>query len=275
MYSLIPFYSTYTAKFATANSSAVGNDLAYQLDLLWSHCHQNDTGLLVHGYDASKTAVWANPVTGGSPIVWSRSLGWYMMALVDILEISLQQGVLSQEQWDHVHQRFIALSTAVTAAADPETGCWWQVMTDPNREGNYIESSGSAMFTYALYKGARLGYLHDIVENSLAPTTLASKCYGHLLQDFVVDNKNGTLGYNGTVSVCSLNSNATYEVRAPDNPVFPDQCSANGRNNCSIMSINLSSTTVCMALRPLSSQAWSTSVPITCPEIKGLPHLLL
>ncbi|KAE8375702.1 Six-hairpin glycosidase-like protein [Aspergillus bertholletiae] len=211
MYSLIPFYSTYTANFAAANSSAVGKDLVSQLDLLWSHCRQNNTGLLVHGYDATKTAVWANPITGGSPFVWIRALGWYMMAVVDILEISLQQGILSQEQWDHIHQRFVTLSNAVMAAADPETGCWWQVMTDPNREGNYIESSGSAMFTYALYKGARLGYLHGISEKALLPTALASQCYGHLLQDFVVDNNNGTLGYNGTVSVCSLNSSATYE----------------------------------------------------------------
>ncbi|KAF7586542.1 hypothetical protein BBP40_008697, partial [Aspergillus hancockii] len=211
MYSLIPFYSTYTTKFASANRTAVAKDLVYQLDLLWSHCRQNSSGLLVHGYDASKTAVWANPVTGASPIVWIRSLGWYGMALVDILELSRPQGVLSQDQWSHIHQRFIALSNAIIAAADPDTGCWWQVMTDAKREGNYIESSGSAMFTYALYKGARLGYLKGHFGSNLRPADIASKCYRHLVQDFVVDNKNGTLGYNGTVAVCSLNSTATYE----------------------------------------------------------------
>ncbi|THC87031.1 hypothetical protein EYZ11_013523 [Aspergillus tanneri] len=200
MYSLIPFYSTYTARFASANRTAVAKDLVYQLDLLWSHCRQNSTGLLVHGYDASETAVWANLVTGASPIVWIRSLGWYMMALVDILELSHAQAVLSQDQWDHIHQRFMALSNAVMAAVDPDTGCWWQVMTDPRREGNYIESSGSAMFTYALYKGARLGYLKDLPDKNPRPTTLASNCYRHLVQNFVVDNKNGTLGYSGTVS---------------------------------------------------------------------------
>jgi rhamnogalacturonyl hydrolase YesR len=211
MYSLIPFYATYTTKISPTNRTAAAKDLIYQLDLLWSHCSQNSTGLLVHGYDASKTTVWANPVTGASPIVWIRSLGWYAMALVDILEISRPQGILSREQWNHIHQRFVALSNAIMAAADPDTGCWWQVMTDPGREGNYIESSGSAMFTYALYKGARLGYLNHRGSN-VRPTAIASKCYCHLVQDFVVDNMDGTLGYNGTVSVCSLNSTATYEV---------------------------------------------------------------
>ncbi|KAF5858939.1 hypothetical protein ETB97_003542 [Aspergillus alliaceus] len=213
MYSLIPFYSTYTAHFTPHNRTAVAKDLVYQLELLWTHCRQNSTGLLVHGYDASETAVWANQATGASPIVWIRSLGWYMMALVDLLELSRPHGVLSQDQWNHIHRRFVALSNAVMAAADPDSGCWWQVMTEPRREGNYIESSGSAMFTYALYKGARLGYLNGRRDkySGPGPTDLASKCYGHMVEDFVVDNKNGTLGYNGTVSVCSLNSSATYE----------------------------------------------------------------
>ncbi|KAE8351126.1 Six-hairpin glycosidase-like protein [Aspergillus coremiiformis] len=211
MYSLIPFYSLYTSSFASANSTAVATDLVQQLDLLWSHCRQNSTGLLVHGYDALKQASWAHPVTGASPIVWIRALGWYFMALVDILELSHRRGVLSQDQWSHIHQQFLSLSDAVMAVADPETGCWWQVMTDAKREGNYIESSGSAMLTYALYKGARLGYLKGRSHKNPQPSAVASKCYRHLASNFVVHNPNGTLDYNGTVAVCSLNSTATYE----------------------------------------------------------------
>ena len=87
-------------------------------------------------------------------------------------------------------------------------------MTVPREQGNYIESSGSAMFTYALLKGARLGLLDlkDLAASQIVES--ASKCYEHLVSEFVVEEGDGTLGYNGTVSVCSLNSSATYEVRS-------------------------------------------------------------
>ncbi|KAJ5455681.1 uncharacterized protein N7458_003945 [Penicillium daleae] len=207
MYSVVPFLSYYTTALAAENSSAVANDIIKQLDLLWTHCRQNSTGLLVHGYDASKMAVWANPVTGGSPYVWSRSLGWYLMALLDTLELETPNFPLKLQTY--LQQRLVQLSDAVIQAADAKTGCWWQVMTLPGRPGNYIESSGSAMFTYALYKAARLGYLPSRLAAESIDT--ASKCYRHIVDTFVVQNSNGTLDYNGTVAVCSLNSTASYE----------------------------------------------------------------
>ena len=99
----------------------------------------------------------------------------------------------------------------------------WQILDQPGREGNYIESSGSAMFVYALLKGLRLGYLSNHVEISVnatgiaqdsrsSLTKLATRAYSYIVQNFVVNNGNGTLGYNGTVSVCSLNSTASYDV---------------------------------------------------------------
>jgi rhamnogalacturonyl hydrolase YesR len=70
MYSLAPWYIHYTQLLEPSNFTAVVADVVNQFDLLWSHDLQNDTGLLVYGYDASKKAVWANSVTGASPIVW-------------------------------------------------------------------------------------------------------------------------------------------------------------------------------------------------------------
>ncbi|KAK2799159.1 hypothetical protein FQN51_007128 [Onygenales sp. PD_10] len=207
MYSLAPFLSYYTTAFDTGNSSAVADDIINQLELLWKHCQHHSTGLLVHGYDPSKTAVWANPATGASGYVWDRSLGWYLMALVDTLELKTPN--FPSKLRTYLQRRFVELADAVVRAADTETGCWWQVMTFPGRAGNYIESSGSAMFAYALYKGARLGYLPKRL--AAVSTKTASKCYEHIVDEFVVDNGNGTLGYNGTVAVCSLNSTASYE----------------------------------------------------------------
>ncbi|KAJ5238590.1 hypothetical protein N7468_003209 [Penicillium chermesinum] len=205
MYSLIPFLLSYTTNFDPTNAT-VPDDVLQQLDLLWTHCRHDGTGLLVHGYDESKSASWANPVTGGSPIVWGRSLGWYFMALVDGLELSSS---FPKSMSRYLLSRLIQLTESVISVADSTTGCWWQVMDQANREGNYIESSGSAMFTTALFRAARLGYLPDDLASDARKT--ADQCYSHLLNAFVVQNDNGTLGYNGTVSVCSLNSSASYE----------------------------------------------------------------
>lgn len=214
MYSLIPFLTYYLQRFDRTNASAVADNVIHQLDLLWTHCRQNTTGLLVHGYDASpadRKASWANPVTGASPFAWSRSLGWYFISLIDALEIVAGAKDVFPENLElYLRSRFVELAGAVARAADTETGCWWQVMEYPRRDRNYIESSGSPMFTYGLYKGVRLGYLPQTSKKN--STDIAEKCYRYLVDHFVVDNKNGTLGYNGTVGVCSLNSSATYEV---------------------------------------------------------------
>lgn len=219
MYSLAPYYSLYTLEAAGNDSSSLNttalDDMLLQLDLLWAHTRNATSGLLVHGYDESRTAVWADPATGASPHVWGRSLGWLSMALVDTLEllVSYKKAVgcaALSPYTSRVRELFTALAPALAAAVDPATGAWWQVMDRPGDAGNYVESSGSAMFAYALLKGARLGYLAGVVDDAAA---IGVRAQAYLTDTFVVDNGNGTLGYNGTVAVCSLNSNATYEVR--------------------------------------------------------------
>ncbi|KAH9838450.1 Six-hairpin glycosidase-like protein [Rhodofomes roseus] len=221
MYSYAPFSAAYAVQYDIGALRHAVQNVTHQLDLLWEHCYNATTGLLVHGYDASKTAVWADPATGASPHVWGRSLGWYAMALVDTLEL-LQGPLVDADAWHHLHGRFVELASAVARAADPATGGWWQVLDAPGREGNYIESSGSSMFVYALLKGVRFGYLErgfeamngDDTTGSIANASyvdVASRAYEYIADTFVVDNGNGTLGYNGTVSVCSLNSTASYE----------------------------------------------------------------
>ncbi|KAI0172439.1 glycoside hydrolase family 105 protein [Hypoxylon sp. FL1284] len=218
MYSLAPFYTRWALSALRDNRGEDGNDNATvsaledvgrQLDLLWARTRNATTGLLAHGYDASRTAVWADPVTGASPHVWGRSLGWYAMALVDTLEaLPPQQPQTESEFRDGVLRKWQALAPALADAADPATGGWWQVMDAPGAPRNYVESSGSAMFAYALLKGARLGYTAAAAP---AAVLAALRAHRYLTDAFVVREANGTLGYNGTVAVCSLNSTATYE----------------------------------------------------------------
>jgi rhamnogalacturonyl hydrolase YesR len=218
MYSYAPFYSIYTSKFEPQNGSTAAAEILYQLNLLWDRCRNDSSGLLVHGYDYSKTAVWADPVTGSSSHVWGRSLGWYAMALVDTLELLPVR--MDFNGWKDLHCKSVALLEAIAEAVDPASGAWWQMLDKPGAPGNYIESSGSAMFVYALLRARRLGYLNQghCGGNPALPkiaTMLALRAYDYIIEAFVVNNNNGTLSYNGTVSVCSLNSTASYEVGIP------------------------------------------------------------
>lgn len=219
MFSLVPFTTFYSLHQAhglgDVNITAL-IDMQTQMRLLRQHTRNSTTGLLVHGYDASKKAVWANPKTGASPFVWGRSLGWFTMALVDTIEViklapkplSTSAASLSIE----LQFFFRELASAVASAVDSTTGGWWQIVDQPGREKNYIESSASAMFAYSLLKGARLGLL-DRGDISNAKS-VGVKAHKYLTDTFIVNNQNGTLGWNGTVAVCSLNSTASYEVSA-------------------------------------------------------------
>lgn len=140
MYSLTPFYALYTAGGSTEPEARKAiEEIRFQIDLLYEHTYDASSGLLVHGYDDSKTAVWANRVTGASPYVWGRSLGWLIMALVDTVEL-LPKSACKEK--DNLLQKYNDLARAVIRAVDPATGAWWQVMNEPGRAKNYIESSG-------------------------------------------------------------------------------------------------------------------------------------
>ncbi|KAI2623642.1 Six-hairpin glycosidase-like protein [Xylaria nigripes] len=210
MFSLAPFYTQYTLMmnlYGEQSFTASLDDMLYQIDLLWNHTRHSN-GLLSHGYDATRTAVWADPVTGSSPWVWGRSLGWYTMALADTIEI-LNKGNAPSKYATALLDKFQALIPAVITAVDNSTGGWLQIVDQHGREGNYIESSATAMFTYSLLKGARLGYL----PKDVAPRAVhvGIRAYTYLTDNFIVKENNGTLSYNGTVAVCSLNSTATYD----------------------------------------------------------------
>lgn len=215
MFSFGPFWALYALTY-TPNDKDAWAELKRQFGLLAEHCafseDGEETGLLVHGYDDSRTAVWANNTLGASPHVWGRSLGWYVVGLLDTISIIDNHSNVTNLtevagiRDDFVHE-FQARMSAIVQAVDPATGAWWQVLDAPGREGNYIESSGSSLFTWALLAGVRKGYL----DRNMTYVDVGKRAYGYLRDTFVVHNGNGTLGWNGTVSVCSLNSTASYE----------------------------------------------------------------
>ena len=202
-----PFYARWTQLFDSHNRTA-WNDILHQFTLIDTHARDYDSGLLVHGWaQPTDKAPWADPVTGRAPHVWGRADGWYFMALMEVIE--------HFPAWHHGRERLLHyfrwLAQALKENQD-ETGGWFQVMDQPypEREGNYIEASGSAMFTYGLLKGIRLGYLK---RSEFLGT--AKKAYKGLVNLFV-DESDGHVNYKGTVAECGLSQkNVTYEVSIP------------------------------------------------------------
>ncbi|KAI1457801.1 glycoside hydrolase family 105 protein [Annulohypoxylon moriforme] len=197
------FYAKWTRLFDAENMTA-WDDIALQYDNIEAHTRNRTSGLLVHGYDESKKAVWADPITGAAPLVWSRAVGWYFMSLLEVIPLFPE----SHPGRARLTRYFTTLATALRKAQDEESGNWWLIMSEPypGAPGNYIESSASAMFAFGWLKGIRLGLIAS--DDYLEP---ALRAYHGLTERFVTVNDNGTLNWEGTVEVGSLGSNATYE----------------------------------------------------------------
>ena len=150
IYMAQPFRALYEKHFGGGDYS----DIVKQITTVHDRMRDPDKGLYYHGYDASRAAFWANPETGCSKNFWLRSLGWFAVALADLLDI-LPEG----QDRDRLAAIFSDLMTSMARYADAETGLYWQVPDQGGREGNYLEASGSAMMAYAMLKGARLGFL--------------------------------------------------------------------------------------------------------------------
>ena len=150
IYMAMPFLALYERDFGTGDYS----DVMRQIQTVHDRMRDEATGLYYHGYDASRSAFWADRQTGLSRSFWLRSIGWFSVALADLMEI-LPAG----EGRDGLRGIFADLMESVWRFSDPDTGMYWQVPNLPGEPGNYLESSGSAMLAYAMLKGARLGAL--------------------------------------------------------------------------------------------------------------------
>ncbi|RDB02905.1 glycoside hydrolase family 88 protein [Runella aurantiaca] len=186
-----PFSAEYSLIF---NHPAHFNDIAKQFALIEKYAVDPKTGLVYHAYDESKSEKWADPKTGLSPHFWSRAIGWYAMALVDVLDYFPQ----THPERANLVKYLQRLAPALVKYQDAKSGVWYQMTTQGTRKGNYFEASASCMFVYALAKGVRMGYLPQ----TYLPA--AQKGYAGILKEFVEEGANGTINLNKTVSVGGL-----------------------------------------------------------------------
>ncbi|WP_144941098.1 glycoside hydrolase family 105 protein [Paenibacillus sp. 32O-W] len=178
LYMSSPFLAQYAQVFQRPE---LFDEVAHQLLLVEQKTRDPYTGLLYHGWDEAREQVWANPQTGCSANFWSRALGWYAMALVDSLEFF----PIDHPKRGTIIGIFERMCNALYRVQEEQSGLWFQVMDQGFREGNYLETSGSSMFIYALAKGSRLQYLENPARQK------ALQAYNGLIEGYVEEDSEG------------------------------------------------------------------------------------
>ncbi len=193
LYMVEPFYAEYTTLYVPAEQQAACfADIAHQFTLAAGRTYDPATKLYRHAWDSSRSMFWCNPETGQSQHAWGRALGWYCMALVDVLPF-IPDGTPGKSCMIGILRGII---NTLPQYADPETGMWYQVLDRPGAEGNYVEATASAMFIYAMLKGCRYGWLEC--------PEYAKTCYGQLLDTFVTVDEDGLVNLNQCCEVAGL-----------------------------------------------------------------------
>lgn len=198
LYMAEPFFAEYASVFQEPQDFA---EITQQFVLIEEHVRDSKTGLLYQGWDKTKQQPWSDRVSGHSPTFWARGMGWYMMALVDTLPYYPAD--------DPGRATLLAILNRTAAAVvryqDQETGLWHQVLDKPGAKGNYFESSAACMFTYALAKGVRLGYLPQRYAAN------AERSWKGIRSHFVKTDPDGAVSLTGTVRSIGLSSDIQPE----------------------------------------------------------------
>ncbi len=191
MYMAQPFYMRYEMKF---NGMKGCKDSISQFENVEKLMKDPKTGLYYHGYDESRQMYWANPETGCSANFWLRALGWFSVALVETA--TAMTDVLYDE-----YRYLLRLLENLVESLKPyqdESGMFWQVVDHQGEEGNYLETSGTALISYAILKAVRLGYLPEIYED------MGIKALEGIIDRYLTIDEDGNLELGGICLVAGL-----------------------------------------------------------------------
>ncbi|MCC5929654.1 MAG: glycoside hydrolase family 88 protein [Cyclobacteriaceae bacterium] len=188
-----PFLAQYASEF---DEPTLFDDVINQFYLIDKHAYGSESGLYHHAWDESREQRWADPLSGLSKNFWGRSIGWFSMAVVDALDFIPKN-----------HKDRDLLISIASKIADGvmryqhETGVWYQVIDQGDREGNYLEASVSAMLTYFLLKGYSMGYLTENHHEA------GLKAYRGILEEFIREDDDGGISLTRVCGVAGLGGN--------------------------------------------------------------------
>ena len=188
-----PFLARYGATF---DKPELIDDAVKQFLICARRTFDNRTGLYFHAYDESRNQRWADPTTGHSPNFWGRSMGWWFMALVDVLDYVPEN-----------HPRRADLITIIKGMAvtlpeyQDKDGLWYQVLDQIDREGNFPEASVTSQFMYAYAKAVNKGYIDS------SYIEVAQKAYDGLRKELLKKNPDKTWTLTRCCAVGGLGGN--------------------------------------------------------------------
>ncbi len=194
LYMAQPFLSFYGKEF---NEPEILEDVVKQFSLIHKYLKDEKTGLYYHAYDESKQMPWADKSTGKSPNFWGRAMGWFMMAIVDVLDYLPED----HKGRDKLKIILANLTGSLVKFRSDETKLWYQVTDQGSRQGNYIEASASMMYIYSIAKAANKGYIDKKYFD------LADESFKEALKTLVKINNEGLVYLNNVVSVGGLGGN--------------------------------------------------------------------
>ena len=192
-----PFLAEYAYRHNQVKDYA---DVVNQILMAARHTYDPATGLYRHACDVSRQQRWADPTTGQSAHTWGRAMGWYAMAIVDALDFIPRQ----EAGRDSVLDILSNIATQLARYQDPKTGLWYQVMDRSGDEGNYTEATCSAMFTYALFKAVRMGYIDKSYQQT------AERGYQGIVQNLLFTTDDGLLNIDRCCAVAGLGGDNNY-----------------------------------------------------------------
>ena len=191
--------------------TSIYDDAVNQLKITYQRTLDPKTGLNRHAYDETRKTFWADKETGLSQHCWGRAQGWYTMALIEVLDALPEDYARRSEVIDLLKSDF----DAILKWQDKDSGVWYQVMDSPSREGNYLESTCSAMFTYALLKAYRKGYVGEKYRDA------GIKAYKGIINTFIKVHPDKTISLTECCSVAGLGPAETPEVIAAMKKINP------------------------------------------------------
>ena len=198
LYMASPFWAQYIAE---SGEGGAFDEVLQQFLVCEKHTKCRDTGLLFHAYDETKSLYWCDPATGLSPHFWARAIGWFVMALNDVLDYLPKDHKDRQTLVDMLDRTLAPLLKVQDA-----TGVWWQILNLPEQKGNYLEASASCMYLYGMAKGVLKGYLE---KDKYLPSI--KKAYNGIIAEFVTETGLGHLNLNKVCQSAGLGNHPDIE----------------------------------------------------------------
>ncbi|MDP4292760.1 MAG: glycoside hydrolase family 88 protein, partial [Bacteroidota bacterium] len=132
------------------------DEAAKQITVCAKHLQKGESGLYLHAWtEKPEKTNWADPQTGRSSEVWSEGMGWFALVTAELLA----ELPKDHPKYAEVLDIYTRLAAGLKRTQDPKTGGWFMIVDKGDQPGNWIDPSGTGMFTYFIQRGIDLGLI--------------------------------------------------------------------------------------------------------------------